>query len=353
MTRKALKKKFYPACDFMMNQYDFIAIGDSTTDAFIKLKDASVHCNIDNEKCEICFRFKDKIPYEEVYVVPAVGNAANASVVAARLGLKSALISNIGDDYFGKETLDALKKENVNTEFITVNNGKKTNYHYVLWYEDDRTILIKHQEFDYRLPYFNDPKWVYFSSMGENSLPFHEVFERYMSEHPNVKLVFQPGTYQIKFGKKKLADIYKRTEVFISNKEESQRILETNESDIKKLMNEIIKLGPKIAVITDGTKGAYACDARLSARHEKSAWFMPPYPDPKPPYERTGAGDAFSSTFAAALCIGLSIEEALRWAPINSMSVVQYVGAREGLLNRYQLEKYLAEAPADYIPQLI
>ena len=334
------------AASLDMNQYDFIAIGDSATDAFIKLKDASVHCNIDHEKCEICLRFKDKIPYEEVYVVPAVGNAANASVAAARLGLKSALISNIGDDYFGEETIAALKKENVSAEFIAVNSGKKTNYHYVLWYGDDRTILIKHQEFDYRLPYFDDPKWVYFSSMGENSLPFHEIFGRYMSEHPNVKLAFQPGTYQIKFGRKKLADIYKRAEVFISNKEEAQRILETTESDVKKLMNGIIKLGPKIIAVTDGTKGAYVCDG-------KSAWFMPPYPDQKPPYERTGAGDAFSSTFVAALCIGLRIEEALRWAPINSMSVVQYVGAREGLLTRYNLEKYLSEAPDNYIPKLI
>ena len=334
------------AASLDMNQYDFIAIGDSATDAFIKLKDASVHCNIDHEKCEICLRFKDKIPYEEAYVVPAVGNAANASVAAARLGLKSALISNIGDDYFGEETIVALKKENVNAEFIAVNSGKKTNYHYVLWYGDDRTILIKHQEFDYRLPYFDDPKWVYFSSMGENSLPFHEVLGRYMSEHPNVKLAFQPGTYQIKFGRKKLADIYKRAEVFISNKEEAQRILETTESDVKKLMNGIIKLGPKIIAVTDGTKGAYVCDG-------KSAWFMPPYPDQKPPYERTGAGDAFSSTFVAALCIGLRIEEALRWAPINSMSVVQYVGAREGLLTRYNLEKYLSEAPDNYIPKLI
>ena len=329
-----------------MNQYDFIAIGDSTTDAFIKLKEASVNCDINREKCMICMRFKDKIPYEEVYVVPAVGNAANASVAAARLGLRSALISNIGDDYFGEEALAALKKENVSTEFVTVNNGKKTNYHYVLWYEDDRTILIKHQEYDYHLPYFNDPKWVYFSSMGENSLPFHEVFEKYMSEHPNVKLAFQPGTYQMKFGRKKIAGIYKRAEVFISNKEEAQRILEVSEPDVKKLMSEIIKLGPKIAVITDGTKGAYASD-------EKSFWFMSFYPDPKPPYERTGAGDAFSSTFVSALCLGLRIEEALRWAPINSMSVVQYVGAREGLLNRYKLEKYLAEAPDNYVPQLI
>lgn len=329
-----------------MNIYDFIAIGDSTTDAFVKLKDASVHCDINKEKCEICLRFKDKIPYEEVYVVPAVGNAANASVAAARLGLRSALITNIGDDYFGKETLGALKKENVATEFVEINSGKKTNYHYVLWYEDDRTILIKHQEFDYRLPYFNDPKWVYFSSMGENSLPFHETFERYMSEHPKVKLAFQPGTYQMKFGRKKLAGIYKRTEVFISNKEEAQRILEVDESDIKKLLKGINKLGPKIVVITDGIKGAYAFDG-------KSAWFMPIYPDPKPPYERTGAGDAFSSTFAVALCLGLRLEDALRWAPINSMSVVQYVGAREGLLTRDKLEKYLDEAPADYKPKLI
>ena len=329
-----------------MRQYDFIAIGDTVTDAFIRLKDASVHCNIDKEKCEICLRFKDKIPYEEVYVVSAVGNAANASVVAARLGLQSALISNIGDDYFGEEALGALKKENVGAEFVTVNNGKKTNYHYVLWYEDDRTILIKHQEYDYRLPYFNDPKWVYFSSMGENSMPFHEVFEKYMSEHPNVKLAFQPGTYQMKFGRKKLAGIYRRTDVFISNKEETQRILEVGEPDVKKLMKGIMELGPKIAVVTDGTEGAYAYDG-------KSAWFMPPYPDPKPPYERTGAGDAFSSTFVVAMCLGFSVQDALRWAPINSMSVVQYVGAREGLLTRYALEKYLSEAPANYIPKLI
>ena len=167
-----------------------------------------------------------------------------------------------------------------------------------------------------------------------------------MLEHPNIKLAFQPGTYQMKFGRKKLAGIYRRADVFISNKEEAQRILEVSEPDVKKLMKGMTELGPKVVVVTDGTKGAYAYDGT-------SAWFMPPYPDNKPPLERTGAGDAFSSTFVAALCLGLSVQDALRWAPINSMSVVQYVGAREGLLTRYKLEKYLSEAPANYIPKLI
>ena len=102
----------------------------------------------------------------------------------------------------------------------------------------------------------------------------------------------------------------------------------------------------KIVVITDGTKGAYAYDGQ-------DAWFMPPYPDPLPPYERTGAGDAFSSTFVAGLAMGKTIEEALMMAPINSMSVVQKIGAQEGLLTLLELEKYLERAPEDYKPRRI
>ncbi len=329
-----------------MSQYDFIGIGDTVTDAFIHLEEASVHCDINKEKCQICMRFGDKIPYEEVYVIPAVGNSANASVAAARLGLRSALVSNVGDDAYGKECTDALALERVGTEFVKTHAGKKTNYHYVLWFDDDRTILIKHQEYEYAMPDIGDPKWIYLSSLGANSLAFHAMLEKYLLAHPNTNLAFQPGTYQIKLGKDELSFFYKRAEVCICNKDESQRILETKEDDIKKLLLMMRELGPKVAVITDGPKGAYAYDGM-------EANFMPPYPDPKPPLERTGAGDAFSSTFVAALALGLGVEEALRWAPINSMSVVQDVGARAGLLTREKLEAYLQNAPEDYRPTKI
>lgn len=330
----------------MQEKIDFVAIGDTVTDAFIRLKDASVHCDVNKESCEICMRFGDKIPYEEVYVIPAVGNSANAAVSAARLGLKTAFVADIGDDYYGKECLDALKSEKIDSEFVRVHAGQKTNYHYVLWFEDDRTILVKHEAYDYTLPDIGSPKWLYLSSLGSNALPFHKVIEDYLTTHPDVKLAFQPGTYQMKFGTQALAGIYQRTEFFICNKEESQRILETSESDIKVLLKAIAALGPKIVCITDGKEGAYAYDGA-------KAWFMPPYPDPKPPYERTGAGDAFSSTVAVALALGMPLHEALRWGPINSMSVVQYVGAREGLLTREKLEAYLKDAPLDYHPKEI
>jgi len=331
----------------MKNNYNFIAIGDTTTDAFINLKEGgAAHLDIDKGAKELCLRFADKIPYEEVYVIPAVGNAANASVAAARLGLKSALVSNIGDDYFGKECLNALLAEKVGTDFVKIHQGIKTNYHYVLWYEDDRTILIKHEHFPYSLPDINEPRWVYFSSLGGNSEEFHKTVENYLIAHPNIKLAFQPGTFQIKMGKEKISGIYKRTEVFICNKEETQIILGTKEEDIKKLMSGIHQLGPKIVVVTDGPAGAYASSGT-------DAYFMPPYPDPKPPFERTGAGDAFSSTLAVYLAKGMSLADSLKRAPINSMSVVQYIGAREGLLSAAQIEDYIKKAPSDYKPKKI
>ena len=76
-------------------------------------------------------------------------------------------------------------------------------------------------------------------------------------------------------------------------------------------------------------------------------------PRPRAPFERTGAGDAFSSTFIAALSLGLSLKEAMLWAPINSMSVVQKIGAREGLLNRSEIKHFLAHAPKNYKPKKV
>ena len=106
-------------------------------------------------------------------------------------------------------------------------------------------------------------------------------------------------------------------------------------------MQKLHDLGPKIICLTDGPNGAYAYDGT-------DAWFVPAYPDPKPPVERTGAGDAFASTVTTALVMGKSLEEALLWGPVNSMNVVQHIGAQKGLLTQAELESWLNKAPGDY-----
>ena len=321
---------------------DFLAIGDIVIDAFIKLNDAQVNCNIDKVQCQLCLRFGDKIPYESVTVLNAVGNSPNASVSAARLGLSSALMTNLGDDQNGKNCLETLEKEKIDTTFVKVNKDKLTNYHYILWYETDRTILVKHQSYERKFPEIeNTPSWIYLSSMGENSLEFHSEIINYLKNNPTIKLAFQPGTYQIKFGTEKLKEIYEHTEIFFSNLEEVERILKNDTRDILELSKGIHNLGPKIVAISDGEKGAY-----MYLNDE--LWHIPIYKDSIPPLERTGAGDAFSSTITCALALGKTPLEAFTWGPINAMSVVQKIGAQAGLLSREKLEEHLKNAPAEY-----
>lgn len=327
-----------------MTDIDFLAIGDIVTDAFIKLKDVRIDTDADQGDMgydEICFRFGDKVEYEELEDVPAVGNSPNAAVSAARLGLTSALDTNLGDDIRGKLCVETLKKEGVLQDFVHVHEDMQSNYHFVLRFGPERTILVKHEVYPYTLADFGTPQWMYLSSLGETSLEYHHEIARYLSENPSVKLAFQPGTFQMQLGVEALKDIYEHTEVFFCNKEEAQRILETEVNNIQKLLESVRNLGPTIAVITDGANGAYASNG-------EHTWSVPMYPDPAPPVDRTGAGDSFSSTFTSALALGHDIPTALLWGPINSMSVVQHVGAQAGLLTREKLEEYLRNAPDDY-----
>lgn len=326
---------------------DFLAIGDITTDAFIRLKEAKVHCRVDTEKCELCLKFGDKVPFEYVKVISAVGNSANAAVAISRLGVRSALMAQIGDDKNGQDCKNGLIEEKVDTRYMKVHRGMPSNYHFVLWYDVDRTILINHIEYQYKLPEIKkNPRWMYLSSLASNTKEYHKEIANYLVKNPEVKLAFQPGTFQIKLGINELKDIYRRTEVFICNVEEAQRILHTESRDIKVLLAELHANGPKLVLITDGPKGAYMLDG-------DHFYFMPIYPDPKPPVERTGCGDAFSATFVGALMLGKTPLEALTWAPVNPMSVIQYVGAQEGLLDKTNIEWWLKQAPADYKPREI
>lgn len=324
---------------------DFFAIGDIVTEPFIRLKDANVHCRIDNEDCEICMRWGDKIPYESFTVCAAVGNASNAAVAAARLGLSSSLRGYIGRDRYGEDSIGVLTKENVDTTYIVVDPARPSNYHYVLWFNDNRTILVKHEEYDYTVPALaSAPKWIYLSSLAANSLPYHQALMEWLKQYPESKLAFQPGTFQMKLGVEALKPIYERSDLFVCNKEEAERILNKPAgSDVKELLTALQALGPKVVVLTDDKRGCYAIDETNRAIH------VPRYPDPRAPFEITGAGDALASGTAAALALGKPLDEALRWGSANASAVLQEIGAQKGLLTREQVEAALANPPAAWV----
>ena len=324
-------------------QYDFIAVGDVTTDSFIKLK-MGVHLDPphDGNPRSVCLNFGEKIEYEEVKVIHGVGNAANAAVSAQYLGLNAALVTDIGTDPLGDENLAVWQKAGVATEYVHRHAEYPTHHHYVLSFGPERTILIKHQPWPYKLPAFAElPKWMYFTSTGAHGESYHHEIADYVKQS-GVKLAFQPGTFQIGFGLDKIRDLYEVTELFFCNKEEAQKILGSKEEDIVALARAILTVGPKMASVTDGPNGACAVNS-------EGAWTIPMYPDPAPPVNRTGAGDAYASTVTSMLARGMSLADALVRGPINSMNVVQHVGAQTGLLKLAQVEELLKNASPNYV----
>lgn len=331
-----------------MHKPYILAIGDIVTDAFIKLNEneARIDTEPDGSK-RLSMPFGSKPPYDEVEIVRAVGPSPNASVAFARLGARAGLMAYMGDDLPGEEMLQYLNEQGVDTSSISVAPGQKSNYWYVLRYGAERTILIKNESYDYTWQEPEQtPDWIYLSALDEASWELHVQIEQYLEKHPETKLVFQPGTFHFKWGAKKLASLYKRSYMSVMNREEATEVTGRDVNSIEDLFEGLHNLGPSVAIITDGPNGSYASDG-------KKILSIPNYPDPAPPLDRTGAGDAFASTVTAAIAEGESLETALQWAAINSMNVCQHLGAQAGLLNRDQIADYMRQAPDDFQATII
>lgn len=324
-----------------------LCIGDIVSGAFITLSKDYVQVTTDDKGYKrLGMELGAKLPYDDLYEVRAVECAPNAAVSMSRLGLDVSLMAWLGEDKTANEVVRYLEEQGVDTDDLVTEAGKKSNYHFYLRYGADRTKLQKFEDYSYkwRKPSVK-PDWVYLGVLGEKTWPLHEAILEYLDANPDIKLAFQPGMYHLIWGVEKMAPFYKKAAIVVLNREEAVKVTGKDRQDMAGLIQGMHDLGIGFAVITDGPAGAYASDG-------KKTLFMPIYPDPKEPMDRTGAGDAFASTLTAALALGQPIETALGWAPINSMNVSQYMGAQQGLLTEDAIQQYLKQAPAEYKPTL-
>ena len=95
---------------------------------------------------------------------------------ASRLGLKTSFVTNVGDDKEGLSMIRALQKKRL-TPVWSASTLAKSATCTKLWYKEERTILINHENYKYYWPHLRPdeiPRWVYFSSISENALEYHD-----------------------------------------------------------------------------------------------------------------------------------------------------------------------------------
>lgn len=319
--------------------FDLITIGDSTIDTFIKIHDATVECDINRQSCKICVPYGAKIPVDSI-AYGVAGNAANVAVACSKLRLGTAIYTNLGGDDQGKTIKAALEKEHVATDYVVENAEKKSNLSVVLTFQGERTIFVYHQDWFYQLPDLASAQWVYLTSMAETFTDSNIMDEVcHYVEKSKAKLVFGPGTYQLKADIKRFPTLLSKCELLIVNMEEAKKILGIDPAERVEpvdVLSRLLLLGPKIVVVTDGAEGSYASDSQKNLR---AGIF------PTKIVEKTGAGDAYSAGLVAAMAYGESLEEAMIWGTILASHVIQEVGPQKGLMDKEEILRHRKAAP--------
>lgn len=319
----------------MNNQFDLLSIGDASIDVFLDPTESEQLCKIDTKECFIAFSYGGKIPVRNLEFSVG-GNAANNAVGTKRLGIKNSIVLTLGNDSVGNLIVEKLKSEGVDMTYVIQQPETSSNYSTVINYQGERTIFVYHAPRSYEFPVqLPVAPWVYLTSMGESFRPFYNHMAEWLKKNSsNVKLVFNPGSWQMRAPREQIQGILSLTYIIFVNREEAETLTNfgSSQGKDKEVLTALSKLGPKICIITDGANGSYAFDGQKFYK----AGILP-----VDAYERTGAGDAFGSGCLAALIKGKSIQEALLWGTVNSGSVIGYVGPQRGLLKEEEIPEWL------------
>jgi ribokinase len=275
------------------------------------------------------------------------GCAANVASGLSRLEIETACYSHIGDDHIAEWTKKELKKNRIDISLITQENNCPSDLSAIIIDKDsaDRVIFSnqKANGFLNIIPKkIKDTEWYFVGDLhGDWENHLKKIWNS--SRENNVKIAYNPRQANIHDNVKIIIEYIAKTDILFLNKDESIEVIKGLENhfydkelnDEKFLIKKLRELGAKIAIITDGERGAWAYQG-------KEFFFMPGRKVGA--IDSTGAGDSFASAFLGAYIKGRSMEECLQWGIANSSSVIQFYGAIEGLLD----EKLMTEIIANF-----
>jgi len=314
--------------DETIMEFDLVTVGGATVDLFLLIDPTNPHFKFNKETNELSMHLGDKIVLDNAKFTVG-GNAANVAVGVKRLGFKTLIFAEIGEDEFGHRILKTLKGEGVDTKKII--KGTQTSFSIILNYAKDRTIFTEKPEREHNFSFVGlKTEWIYLTSLGEK---WEEAYRKVedLIQKKKIKLAFNPGATQLDKGLSSFSYLLSNTEVLIMNKEEGERIsnIKYQLSNIKELLLELKKLGPKIVVVTDGENGSHAINEVGEIFYQEAVKVRV--------MSRTGAGDAYSSGFLGALMAGKTLKEAMLWGTKNAASVIRLIGAQAGLMKREEI----------------
>ena len=249
------------------------------------------------------------------------GKGANQAVAAARLSNKVYMIGAVGDDENGKQIIENLEQNNVDTTFMDKIENETSGTAHITLFEDDNRIIVVPAANNHVTPEKVLPKLERFGAgdiiLMQHEIPEHTIKEvtDYAVKH-DMKVILNPAPYR-NIDK----EIIDKVTWITPNESESELLFESG-------VDEALKAYPRKLIVTKGAAGAmfYNDSQQLVKGYKKKV------------VDTTGAGDTFNGALAVALIENKPLEEAADFANLAGSFSVTGLGAQGAMPYRKELD---------------
>lgn len=298
--------------------FDIVGLGDSDVDLMIAVDHLAGH----DEK--VRGRLLGKYPG---------GIVANFCCAAARFGARTGIITTVGDDEFGRLSVEDLERFGVDTGGLVVKRGEETYFCVVLLDETGEkaltivqtSTLVPRKE-DVDLRYATQTEYLHLPSLDLELAGY--VAGKAREAGVKVSLDIEPTAARA--GMVVWEEILRHSYVLFPNEAGLAALMGHDDLDCG--ARALLEMGPRLVVVTCGAKGVriFAADQEFTVPAFKVAV-----------QDTTGAGDCFNAVFLAGLVKGWGLPRAARYASAAAALSIQQVGARTGLPTLAEVEEFL------------
>jgi sugar/nucleoside kinase (ribokinase family) len=263
------------------------------------------------------------------------GGGTNVAVGLHRLGEAVKMISRIGSDDLGEVMEKQLGREAIDLSMMQKGRGKTGLSVVLVSSEGERSIVTYRGEsglIDSKEVKWDEVRkadWIQISSLG-GDMTFLEDLVSFALVN-GIKIGINPGKKELE-QKDKLLKLLPKFDFFNVNRQEASLLLGIGFEDEKETIKKLCDLGIRTLAITDGKRGASIV---VNRRWLKMDTFSVSSVDD------TGAGDAFVSGVVAGILQNKKPEEFLKMGLANGSSQVTKLGAKDGLLYKQEMEKWM------------
>lgn len=260
------------------------------------------------------------------------GAAANVAVVGSTLGLKTGLVSAVGDEFKNSDYKKKLENLEVDLEDIIEVKGETSPSAFMITNENKDQISYFYwgaskafKDSPAPVDSIKRTKMVHLSTGS----PEFNIRVGKEAKKQNKKISFDPGQDLHIYDHDTLKDAIELSNILFCNNYELDKIQKTLNLNI----SQIRDLGPDIVIKTCGKNGSEF----YGAEKLKIDAVIRPTVDP------TGAGDSYKAAFIKAYLDGETMENAVKFASSVSSFIVEVRGCQENVPTYLEAKKRMNE----------